>query len=69
MVKGTRIGPLWAGSGFLLGSAAQPTPKEVIMKTTKIIAYRRRCRRMGTGLSHYIMLTPKNDPTKKDKKR
>ncbi len=32
------------------------------MKSEKeIIAYRRRCREMGagTGLSHYILLTPK----------
>jgi modified peptide precursor CbpA len=30
-------------------------------KTTKIIAYRRRCNLegQGTGLSHYILLTPK----------
>lgn len=32
-------------------------------KTVKIIAYRRRCRQLGqgTGLSHYILLTPKAD--------
>jgi hypothetical protein len=30
-------------------------------KDSKIIAYRRRCRQLGnnTGLSHYILLTPK----------
>ncbi len=29
-------------------------------KQKKIIAYRRRCRGLaGTGLSHYILLTPK----------
>lgn len=32
----------------------------------KIIAYRRRCRNseQGTGLSHYILLTPKGDTRK-----
>ncbi len=29
------------------------------MKKEKIIAYRRRCRQIGTGLSHYILLAPK----------
>jgi modified peptide precursor CbpA len=30
-------------------------------QTTKIIAYRRRCnlKGQGTGLSHYILITPK----------
>lgn len=32
-----------------------------MQKSTKIIAYRRRCNLKGqsTGLSHYILLTPK----------
>ncbi len=32
-------------------------------KKAKIISYRRRCREsnQGTGLSHYILLTPKAD--------
>lgn len=29
------------------------------MKKRSIVSYRRRCRRTGTGLSHYIMVTPK----------
>lgn len=31
------------------------------MKKNRIISYRRRCRELGkgTGLSHYILLTPK----------
>jgi modified peptide precursor CbpA len=35
--------------------------KEDIMKKEKIIAYRRRCRKIGTGLSHYILLSPKEE--------
>lgn len=31
------------------------------MKKQRMIAYRRRCRRIGTGLSHYIMLAPKKN--------
>jgi hypothetical protein len=32
----------------------------------KVISYRRRCRQLGqnTGLSHYILLTPKADSGK-----
>jgi modified peptide precursor CbpA len=35
-------------------------------KQEKIISYRRRCRNseQGTGLSHYILLTPKADTKK-----
>lgn len=31
-----------------------------MQKVNRIIAYRRRCRKLGdsTGLSHYILLTP-----------
>ncbi len=36
------------------------------MKKRRIISYRRRCRRMGTGLSHYIMLTQKKGKKEKD---
>ena len=31
------------------------------MKKEKIISYRRRCRKIGTGLSHYILLSAKED--------
>jgi modified peptide precursor CbpA len=33
-----------------------------MQKTTKIISYRRRCnlKGQGTGLSHYILITPKS---------
>jgi modified peptide precursor CbpA len=31
------------------------------MKKQAIISYRRRCRQIGTGLSHYILLAPKAD--------
>ena len=31
------------------------------MKKSRIISYRRRCRQIGTGLSHYILLAPKKD--------
>ena len=36
------------------------------MKKESIISYRRRCRASnnGTGLSHYILLTPKADKKK-----
>ncbi len=36
------------------------------MKKDSIISYRRRCRdaNQGTGLSHYILLTPKADKKK-----
>jgi modified peptide precursor CbpA len=34
------------------------------MKKEKIIAYRRRCRKIGTGLSHYILLSPKEEKKK-----
>ena len=35
------------------------------MKKESIISYRRRCRSLnGTGLSHYILLTPKADQKK-----
>jgi hypothetical protein len=32
-------------------------------KTARIISYRRRCRQtgQGTGLSHYLLLTPQTD--------
>ncbi len=29
------------------------------MKKEKIISYRRQCLKIGTGLSHYILLSPK----------
>jgi len=34
-----------------------------MQKTAKIISYRRRCQQtgQGTGLSHYLLLTPKID--------
>jgi len=38
--------------------------KEDKMKKEKIIAYRRRCRQIGTGLSHYILLSPKEKKKK-----
>ena len=31
------------------------------MKKEKIIAYRRRCRKIGTGLAHYILLSSKEE--------
>ena len=34
------------------------------MKNQKIISYRRRCTAAGTGLSHYILLTPKKNDKK-----
>lgn len=37
-----------------------------MQKKEKILSYRRRCRNtnQGTGLSHYILLTPKADSKK-----
>lgn len=37
-----------------------------MLKKERIISYRRRCRNanQGTGLSHYILLTPKADQKK-----
>jgi len=37
--------------------------KEETMKKP-IISYRRRCSKIGTGLSHYIMVTPKKEEKK-----
>ncbi len=38
------------------------------MKQENVISYRRRCSSngQGTGLSHYIMLTPKKKTAKKE---
>jgi modified peptide precursor CbpA len=44
---------------FILGVQHNHLEKENLMKKEKIIAYRRRCRKIGTGLSHYILLSPK----------
>jgi len=33
--------------------------QEAIMKKEGIISYRRRCRQIGTGLSHFILLVSK----------
>lgn len=46
---------------FILGVQHTYLEKEDIMKKEKIIAYRRRCRKIGTGLSHYILLSPKEE--------
>lgn len=46
---------------FILGVQHKYLEKEDIMKKEKIIAYRRRCRKIGTGLSHYILLSPKEE--------
>jgi len=35
------------------------------MKKERIISYRRRCRQIGTGLSHYILIVSKTAPKKK----
>lgn len=51
-------------SGFFYGAGIphHSNKEEKAMKEVKkVIAYRRRCRELGagTGLSHYILLTPK----------
>jgi modified peptide precursor CbpA len=43
---------------------SNPNERRTFMKKTRMIAYRRRCRRSGAGLSHYIMLTPKTGQKK-----
>jgi len=43
---------------FILGVQHTYLAKEDIMEKEKIISYRRRCRKIGTGLSHYILLPP-----------
>ena len=63
MVNGTCI-DLWLRLMrvfFILGVQHTYLEKENIMKKEKIIAYRRRCRKIGTGLSHYILLSPKEE--------
>lgn len=64
MAKGTRCGLSRSDrTGFFCGTRGRIEFKqEEIMKNSKgILSYRRRCRRLGqgTGLSHYILLTPK----------
>ncbi len=36
------------------------------MKKGRIISYRRRCKKTGTGLSHYITVIPKKVRDEKD---
>jgi modified peptide precursor CbpA len=51
------------GPGFLFFWSPLPenSKGEYAMKKENIISYRRKCRdaNQGTGLSHYILLTPK----------
>jgi modified peptide precursor CbpA len=56
MVKGTPD-ELCLIRGFFM--CKQLTIKEAIMKKERIISYRRRCRQIGTGLSHYILIVSK----------
>ena len=60
MVKGT-LDELWLIRGFFMGKQL----KEAIMKKERIISYRRRCRQIGTGLSHYILIVSKTTKKKK----
>jgi modified peptide precursor CbpA len=54
----------FALSGVFLW-ANELTIKEAIMKKERIISYRRRCRQIGTGLSHYILIVSKTAKKKK----
>jgi hypothetical protein len=69
MAKGTRmVGPSRARPVRVFLWDSQPdTTKEVAMtRKSAIISYRRRCRKVGqgTGLSHYILWTPKETENK-----
>jgi len=67
MAKGARRESAWADClrAFSLDPRPhQPNPKggeTMKNETKKIVSYRRRCKELGknTGLSHYILLTPK----------
>lgn len=64
MAKVTRKAANVQLSGFFCGAALDPRKpnqrRNCMKKESKILAYRRRCRGLaGTGLSHYILLTPK----------
>jgi modified peptide precursor CbpA len=62
MVKETRNGyaERLVIPGFFMEPGAD-MKEDIMNKNERIIAYRRRCRKPenGTGLSHYILLTPK----------
>lgn len=64
MAKVTRKAAIVRLSGFFCGAGFDPrNPNQggsFMKKESKILAYRRRCRGLaGTGLSHYILLTPR----------
>ena len=64
MAKVTRGSRNCGFSGFFYGAHNTHNRKELHMQeTAKIISYRRRCQQtgQGTGLSHYLLLTPKID--------
>jgi hypothetical protein len=42
-----------------VNTLVQAISKGGIMKNDRIISYRRRCRQIGTGLSHFILLVSK----------
>jgi len=61
------VAPQGVAPGFFMHTDQQK--KEHTMKAQKqIISYRRRCNLIGqgTGLSHYILLTPSAETTAKD---
>jgi modified peptide precursor CbpA len=60
MVKGSDS-PAWGLSElFLLCSVGSFERKRIMKKSTKkVIAYRKSCKAVGTGLSHYILMDKK----------
>jgi hypothetical protein len=58
----------WGCSGFFLCTQINKKKEHTMKAQKQIISYRRRCNLIGqgTGLSHYILLTPSAETTAKD---